>query len=349
MPAPTTAFDMKSIDFQGVIHEDVMNEIFNIDPIALPYQDMAGRESSDNQYKSWVTEDLVAIKTDNRVLEGVDAGTPITVVQARIGNHHQISEKVVSVSDRSNEVNTIGYANRLAHELMIAQKSLKRDMEAMLLSNQASVEMKTTSTTAVGAAAGCSNMIAAGNRQGVTSGGAFSGGIFSAIVPVASRGLTEKMIRDADEAAYNAGGNPSVLMSTPKMIRGISEYMFTASARIATLMSDANVRKGKYGNQGATAIGAVQVFTSDFGTYELVPNQQQQNYDNGGTPNVTVFLFEPRYWAVSYLQPITVKPLGATGSFERRHMTVDYTNMCLAPKSSACIMAINPATAVVAA
>lgn len=344
---PTTAYDMKAIDFQGVIHEDVMNEIFNIDPVALPYMDMAGRESSDNQYKSWITEDLAA-PTANRVLEGSAAGATVAITQARIGNHHQISEKTVSVTDRANAVNTIGYANRLAHELMVKQKELKRDMEFMLLSNVASVEMKTTATVATGQAAGCANMIAAANRQGVTSGGAFSNGIFSAIVPVASRGLTEKMIRDADEAAYTAGGQPSVMMSTPKMIRGISEYMFTASARIATLMNDASVKKGRYGNQGATAIGAVQVFTSDFGTYELVPNQQQ-GYDNPTTnTTVSVFLFEPRYWAVSYLQPITVKPLGATGGFESRLMSVDYTNICMAPKSSACIMALNPATALTA-
>ena len=58
--AYTSAAELKAVAFQGVIREEVMSELFNIDPIDLPYQDMAGREDSGNPYKSWIVETLTA-------------------------------------------------------------------------------------------------------------------------------------------------------------------------------------------------------------------------------------------------------------------------------------------------
>ena len=46
--AYTSAFEMKSVAYGGVIHEDVLNELFNIDPIECPFMDMCGRETSKN-------------------------------------------------------------------------------------------------------------------------------------------------------------------------------------------------------------------------------------------------------------------------------------------------------------
>ncbi len=71
--ANTDAFNLKSVDFQGIIHEDVLDAIFNIDPVDLPYQDMAGRQDSDNQYKSWVKESLQAVALPTPIVDGADA------------------------------------------------------------------------------------------------------------------------------------------------------------------------------------------------------------------------------------------------------------------------------------
>lgn len=343
----TSAAELKAVAFQGVIAENVMSELFNIDPIDLPYQDMAGRDDSSNPYKSWITETLTAPTLNNALVEGADAGAANVNTEGRIGNHHQISGKVVMVSDRANYVDTIGYSNRLAHELMNRQKELKRDMEAILLSNQAAVEMVTTTGSAVeGRTAGCAAMIHNDNSINGTT-GSFTSGIFAAATPGTAAALTEANLRDAAEIAYKAGGNPTILMSTPAMIRKISEYLFTASARVATFMNNATNKQGQYGHQGATAVGSVNVFTSDFATLELVPNRQQLTYTNV-SENVNVYLFDKAYWAVSYLQGIVTHALDRQGTAEKRQMTVDYANICMAPKSSAVIMGINPALAVTA-
>lgn len=342
--ANTDAYNLKEVDFQGLIHEDVLDEIFNIDPIDLPYQDMAGRDESENQYRSWVKEALKAPDLTNALIDGQDAPAPDVFDEARVGNHHQISGSTVRVSDRARNVDTIGYSDRLVHEIMIRQKELKRTMEAILLSNQASVE---GTDTVAGKLAGCGAMFETNIVNG-TAGG-FSAGIYSAPTPGAAAALTEANIRDAGEMAYTEGGNPTVLMSTPKVIRAISEYLFTSSARVATLMSDQKrSTEGKYGKQGVTAIGAVNTLVSDFDTFELTPNRMMQAYDNGGTDCANVYLFDPDYWSVGYLQGIEVSELARTGLAENRLMSVDYTNLALQEKSSAVIMGINPTLPVVA-
>jgi hypothetical protein len=346
--ANTDAYNLKSVAYGGLIHEDVMDKLWNIDPVDLPYQDMAGvGESCKNFYKSWLKESLAAPDLTNSKVDGSDAGNAAASTESRIGNWIQLSDKVVKVSTGARLVDTIGYGDRLVHELMTRQKELKRDMEAILVSNQASVEM---TDTVAGKTAGAGAMFqTAANIFNGTAGG-FSAGIFSAPTPGAATGLTEDVLRAAAAAAYLAGGNSTQLMSTPPMITKISEYLFSAAARVATIMSDVGQASntGKYGKQGVTAVGAVNAFVSDFDTLVFVPNRMQQTYLVGGVPSVNVYLFDPEFWDVCYLQGIETSELAKTGTADNRQMTVYYMNVALQEKSSAVIMGVNPATAVVA-
>jgi hypothetical protein len=341
--ANTDAYNLSNVDLDGILNEDVMQTIFNIDPVDLPYTDMAGREDSKNPYKSWVKEGLATLALPTPLVDGADAPNAGTFDEARVGNHHQIIGKTVRVSKRARNVDAIGYDDRLIHELMIRQKELRKEMEAALVSNQASVE----ATSAVaGQMAGAAAMFETNIING-TAGG-FSAGIYSAPTEGAARALTEDDLRDAGEAAYSEGGNPRILMSTPQMIRGISEYLFSSTARIATLSSDVTTSdnsQGRYGNQGVTAIGSVNTFVSDFDTFTLTPNRSQLPTD---TNEVNVFMFDPDYWAVSYIYGITTEELAKTGLADNRLMSVDMTNVAKQEKSSAIIMGINPTLAVTA-
>lgn len=323
-----------------------MQEIFNIDPVDLPYMDMAGSADSDNPYKEWVKESLAAPAIPTPIVDGADAPATGTFTESRIGNHHEINAKTVKVSDRAREVDTIGYSDRLIHEIMIRQKELKRGMETGLLSNKASVA---ATDVVAGQYAGCGAMFqTAANIINGTAGG-FSAGIFTAPTPGAARALTETDIRAGMAAAYKAGGNPTLMMSVPEMIQKFSEYLFTASARIATVMSEATVKQGKYEKQGISAVGAVNTFVTDFGTLQLVPNRTQIQYTVGGvTTCANVYMFDPRYWEVSYLQGIRTAEVGRTGLAATRLMSVDYTNCALQEKSSAVVMGANTALAVTA-
>ena len=339
---------LKDVDYEGIIHEDVMDELFNIDPIDLPYQDMAGKgEAAKDFYKSWVKEHLKAPDLNNAHIDGDVAPDAGTFNEERIGNHIQLSIERVKVSTGARLVDTIGYSDRLAHEITTRQKELKRSMEAILVSNQGSVAM----TDAVaGKTAGCGAMFETNIING-TAGG-FANGIYTAPTPGAAAALTEDAVRDAAEMAYTKGGNIRILMSVPKVIRKFSEYALSAAARMATLMTDASPQQarvdGKYGKKGVTAVGAVNTFISDFDTLEFTPNRMQQLYDNGGTDCANVYLFDPEYWDVSYLRGITTEELAKEGTSDSRMMNVYYLNMALQEKSSAVIMGVDPTQTVTA-
>ena len=133
--------------------------------------------------------------------------------------------------------------------------------------------------------------------------------------------ISETAIRDVMQNVYQQGGNPTKLMSVPAVIRLISEYMFTSSARIGTLMSD----QGK-SSEKATALGAVNVFVTDFGTLELVPNRLQQ-LQQAAAPDDSAFAFilDPEYASYSYLHGYRTDTLAKTGLAENRQMSVDWS------------------------
>ena len=342
------AADLAGVDYQGLINEDVMQTIFEIDPVDLPYHDMASEApKSKNQYRSWTQDELEAPALANAVVDGADVTGNDTKTGRRVGNHHQESTKIVQVSDRARNVDTIGRSDELIYQLMQRQKELKKRMEATFLSNQASVE--DDGDTTAGMTAGCGAMFETNIINGSTAG--FANGIYPAPTPGAAAALTETMIRDGSEMAYNEGGNPTILMSIPKVIRGLSEFLFTAAARVATVMTDANksdVKQGRYGHQGITAVGSVNVIITDFTTLEFRANRSQITYDNGGTQCANVYGFDPDYWAIGYLQKIETAPLAKTGLSEKRLMSVDYCNIAKNEKSSFVIMGIDPTLAVAA-
>lgn len=268
--------DLKAVAKGGLIREDVMNKIFDISRIPLPLTDMIGTESSSNSYKEWTVDALQQSDVTNAVVDGSDASGNDTATGGRIGNHHQIAQKVVKVSYRADASNVIGRAKELAYQLSRRQQELRRDVEAILLKNQASVADDGGSTPGNigGLPAWLKTNQAPGYGYG--AGGAVGGydtgtGLVAPRTPSTSaRALTESFVRDAVQDVYLQGGDPSVFMATPMVIRKLSEYMFTSSARVATLYSDTEGAKS-----AAVAMGSVNVFVTDFGTLKMVPNRLQ--------------------------------------------------------------------------
>ena len=270
------AADLRSVAAGGLIREDVMNKIFDISGVPLPFTDLIGTESSSSPYKEWTTDALQQADITNSVVDGADASGNDTATGARIGNHHQIAQKTVRVSYRADASNVIGRAKELAYQLTRRQQELRRDVDAIMLKNQASVQDDGGSTA--GNVGGLPSWLTTNQASGYGygAGGAVGGFNTGTKLTVArtpsttTRALTESFVRDAVQDVYLQGGDPSVLMAVPPVIRKLSEYMFSSSARVATLYSDTEGSK-----QAAVAMGSVNVFVTDFGTLKMVPNRNQ--------------------------------------------------------------------------
>ena len=321
--------DLKAVNSGGLIREDVMNKIWDISRIPLPFTDMVGTGSAKNSYKEWTTDELASPDVANAVVDGSDASGNDTAVGARVGNHHQISDKIVRVSYRADASDTIGRSKELSYQLMRRQQELRRDVEAISLLNQASIA--DDGNTQEGLAGGLPTWLESNNVNYTTTPGfdkAGTGTTVTSVGVVTADGitLTEDAIRDIVQDVYEDGGNPTRLMAVPAVIRQISEYLFTSSARVATLMSD----QGK-SSEKATALGSVNVFVTDFGTLLLVPNRLQNSYAAGfATPSLSedfsdVFIIDPEYAALCYLKGYRTDMLAKTGLAENRQMSVDWT------------------------
>lgn len=334
--------NLKGVARGGLIREDVMNKIWDISKIPLPFTDMIGSGSSKNEYKEWTTDELAAPDTTNAVIDGSDASGNDTATGARVGNHHQISDKVVRVSYRADASDTIGRAKELSYQLMRRQQELRRDVEAIAMLNQASVA--DDGNAIAGKVGGLPSWITTSHTNG-TAGGYNSGtGLTVARTPGARVALTEAVVRDTVQSVYEQGGDPTKMMSIPSIVRKFSEYLFTSSARVASLMSDQGKSKEK-----AAALGSVNVFVTDFGTLTMIPNRLQQMYlDSGGDDAADVFILDPEYLSMCYLQGYRTETLAKTGLAENRQMSVDWSLIVNTEKAHGLIGDIDPTADVTA-
>ena len=335
--------DLKGVLVNGLIREDVMNKIWDISRIPLPFTDMVGSGSAKNEYKEWTTDELAKPDVSNAVVDGADAAGNDTKTGARVGNHHQTSDKVVKVSYRADASDTIGRAKELSYQLMRRQQELRRDVEAIALENQASVQ--DDGDTVAGKVGGLptwlETSVVNGTAGGFNTGTALTTPYVSGGAPVA---LTEAGVRDVVESIYDEGGDPTKMMTIPKIIRKFSEYLFTSSARVATLMAD----QGK-SQEKAAAMGSVNIFVTDFGTLDFVPNRLQQK-QQAAAPDDSAFVFilDPEYLSLCYLYGYRTDMLAKTGLAENRQMAVDWSLIVNTEKAHGMIGDIDPTADVVA-
>jgi hypothetical protein len=179
---------------------------------------------------------LASPDLNNNQPEGNDwTYDPITPT-VRVGNYAQISDKRLIISRTLDKIKKAGRQSELAREVSKKGVELRIDMEVTLLSNQAS---------SAGSGNGATNRTLGGFRawlatndlmNGGTSGGFNSGtGVVDASALGTQRAFTKALLDQAIQAAYNAGGSPSVLMVSP--------YVKTV---FSTFMSDSNVAPQRF-------------------------------------------------------------------------------------------------------
>lgn len=336
--------DLKAVTAGGLIREDVMDKIWDISKIPLPFTDMIGSTTSDQEFTEWTTDELQTPDLTNAVVDGSDATGNDTATGHRVGNHHQISDKVVRVSYRADASNKIGRAKELAYQLMRRQQELKRDVEAICLHNQASVA--DNGNNVAGKVGTLPSWVKTTVINGTAGGFDLTTRLTVAYTPAAAGvALTEANLRDGVQSVYTQGGDVSVFMSIPAVIRQFSMYMLakTGGGHVATIMAD----QGK-SREAATALGAVNVFVTDFGTIRAVPNRLQQPYQVAAKDTADVFLLDPQYLALSYLKGYRTDELAKTGLAENRQMSVDWTLKVYTEKAIGMIGSIDPSLAMTA-
>jgi len=333
-------YDLKGIETNGFINEDVMQKIWDVSKIPLPFTDMIGSNKHKNSYFEWVKDKLRQPDVTNAQIDGADAANFVAETGERVGNHSQISVECIATSHRADASDTIGYAKQLAYELTKGQQNIRRDVEAIALNNQASVA---GTSSAAGKTGGLPSWIATNVMGGTAGGYTHATGLTKAatVVKDDAAGVSFQDVKDACMSVYKEGAESTVLMSSPEVISSLSTYLFDNEARIATLTSD----QGAPASSKATALGAVNVVVTDFGTLKLVSNRLQPADANG---NHFAFILDPEYLSLSYLEGYRTDKLAKTGLSEKREISVDWGLRVHVEEAQAMIANVDPDAAATA-
>lgn len=282
------------------IREDLSNVIYNISPEETPFISNIGRENVKNTYFEWQTDALAAASASNAALEGDDVAS-FTAVNptSRVGNYTQISTKNVVISGTLEALDKAGRRSELTYQLAKLGSELKRDMESALLANQSPVAGNTTTARRT---AGLPAWIKTNTNFGV--GGANNAGV-SARTDGTQRAFTETILKDVVQQVWTSGGTPKMLM-----VGAGNKVVASGFTGIATRYRDVPA------GQQAQIVGAADVYVSDFGTVNIVPNRFQRNRD--------AFIVDPDYASLAILRPIQQMELAKTGDAEKRLLLVEY-------------------------
>ena len=274
----------KTYDTIG-IREDLANAIYDISPTTTPFMSTVGRSKSTNTYSEWQTDTLADVNLANAQVEGADAVSATLTPTTRVGNYTQISDKVIQVSTTDDKVDKAGRSTETAYQLSKASAELKRDMESILLSDQAQ---------------------SAGTSSTARKLGGLASWLTTNVVDTAGAALTEDMLKEAVLKAYTAGGSPDVLLVSPANKQVVSTFPGIAEQRFQAP-----------GNKPTTIVGTADLYMSDFGTLSVVP-------DRFLSDDIS-YVLDPSMASVSYLRPFKSQKLAKTGDNEKHLLNVEYT------------------------
>ncbi len=286
--------------------EDLTDVIYNISPTDTPFMSSVGKTKATAVYHEWQTDSLADASTANAVVEGADASSATLAPTSRIGNRTQISQKTIQIAGTLESIDKAGRKSEKAYQLSKASSELKRDMEKILLSNQAAVTGDASTARKLGSLQSWLET----NVDLGTSGVAGSDGT-TARVDGTDRAFTETILKNVVKSCYENGGNPSVLMVTPTQKQVVSGFAGVAEQRYQAPS-----------NKPTTIVGAADVYLSDFGTLSVVPNRFMTAEADGGEQ---AFVLDPEYAAIAYLRPFATNELAKTGDSEKTQLLVEYT------------------------
>jgi len=278
--------------------EDLSDVIYNIAPTDTPFLSSAAKTKATAVLHEWQTDTLTAAVTDNAVIEGDQVTIDAITATTRLSNSCQILDKAICITGTQEAVDKAGRASEIAYQIAKRAKELKRDLESSLTSNNAEV---TGSATAARVMGGLRSWVATNDVMG-TSG--TSGGLGNTAAGNGTqRVFTESLLKSVIKSVWNAGGNPTMIMVGPFNKQKLSG--FTGNSTRFDAGAD------------ATLYTSVDVYASDFGQLQVVPNRFSRDRD--------AWVLDMDYWGVAFLRDFTMHDIAKTGDADKKQLLIEAT------------------------
>jgi hypothetical protein len=289
------------------IRESLSDTIYQISPEETPFISNIGKGSVPQTYNEWQNDALGSVDTANAQLEGDDVATfPAQVPTTRLGNYQQISRKLAIVSGTYEGVKKAGRSSEMAYQLAQRAAELKRDIESIAVQNQAAVAGNSTTArktagfeaflrTNTSRGASGANPTLSGSTQGYPNAVPTDG---------TQRAFTETILKTVAQSIWTAGGTLKLLM-----VGALQKQVASGFAGIAQ-------QRRETGDGAATIIGAADVYVSDFGAIQIVPNRFIRNR--------SALFVDPERVQIDFYRPFQTIALAQTGDAQKRMILAEW-------------------------
>jgi hypothetical protein len=280
--------------------EDLGDIIFDISPTETPVLTAIPKNAATGVKHEWQTDSLAAASATNFVIEGDDATTDASTATTRVYNYTAISDKVARVTGTQEAVSKAGRQSEMAYQMEKRMKELKRDVEKIILENNASVAGNDTTAREVG---GLQAWIVT-NADDASDATAATGDGTDAHTDGTARALTEPMFESVLSSAWSNGGMPSMGVCNAFQKRKVANFNGNA-----TRNQDADKKK---------ITNTVDIYIDPLGNeIRMVPDRF--------VPTDVVYFIDPEYLKFSTLRDFHSVELAKTGDTERKQILVEYT------------------------
>ena len=269
------------------------------------------RRNVKNRIFDWQTEFLPIVNLNNAQAEGFQLTNALSQPTIRQNNVTQISERDATVSGTQEEADAAGKGSEMAHQMALASKVLKSDMESILCSRQARVDGNDSGPTARTTEA-FSHWLARAKDKNNNPGAAVAGvttglpvlatDAFAAPLVGSQIQVSEAMLGAAMQQAYTNGASPSLWIVPPGPKRTISTFVGRSSTQVLVGKNE--------------VVSTIDVIATDFGRIKVAPSRW--------VPTDVALLIDPDYAAVAFFRAFRQYLMARVGDAETRMIVVEF-------------------------
>jgi hypothetical protein len=286
--------------------EDLTDVIYDISPTDTPIMSSIGKTKATSVTHEWQTDSLAAATTANALVEGASASEGTITPTTRLANLTQIVGKTVMVSGTLLASDLAGRKSEMAYQLAKASSEIKRDIETIITANQGQTAGSSgSSARKMGSLLSYIKTNTSKNGTSLTGVDPTTLGV-STRTDGSTRAFTETILKDVIAKVFSSGGTPSALFVSPAQKQVVSGFTGLAAQRYQVPTSGQ-----------ATILAGADLYQSDFGVLQIVPNRFMRTRD--------ALVLDPEYAALAYLRPFQTNDIAKVGDADKKQILAELT------------------------
>lgn len=286
--------------------EDLTDVIYDISPTDTPIMSSIGKTKATSVTHEWQTDSLAAATTANALVEGASASEGTITPTTRLANLTQIVGKTVMVSGTLLASDLAGRKSEMAYQLAKASAEIKRDIETIITANQGQAAGSSgSSARKMGSLLSYIKTNTSKNGTSLTGVDPTTLGV-STRTDGSTRAFTETILKDVIAKVFASGGTPSALFVSPAQKQVVSGFTGLAAQRYQVPTSGQ-----------ATILAGADLYQSDFGVLQIVPNRFMRTRD--------ALVLDPEYAALAYLRPFQTNDIAKVGDADKKQILAELT------------------------